>query len=173
MRKALQTGRFWRETLMVCAVLFLAGCESDTASYLISSKEHCLTLVRDKPYPWSREWQLALVTSRMPDCMRRHKLNPVPIDGSAFKLDLFRAYEGGYILRQGMNYYVTETGKCQLQQFKAPPAELGEALGAFEVKEKKLRFVAASAASPALIFAPPAAVVPQPQTLAPSPSAKQ
>lgn len=131
------------------AALLTACGSSDSASYLIDGPDHSLTLVRDQPYAWSDEWELALVTTHQPDCVRRHPLKPAP--DADFKLELFRALEGGIILKQGNNWYITETRKCQLQQFLAPPAEPGDALGAFAIKDQRLQFVAAQKppASPA------------------------
>ncbi|HUW37507.1 MAG TPA: hypothetical protein VMV91_09245 [Rhodocyclaceae bacterium] len=140
----------------VATALLLAGCGNDSASYLIDGADHSLTLSRVQPYLWSSAWDLALVTTRMPDCMRRHRLKPAAMDG--FKVELFRTPEDRYILKQGGNWYVTETEKCRLQQFQTPPAEPGERLGDFELKEKRLQFVPApKSAAPAQPLAAPAA----------------
>ena len=127
--------------LAVLVAVVLSACgRSDTASFLIDGADLSLTLVRNQSYAWSDEWDLELVTTHQPDCMRRNPLKPAPDAG--FKLEVFRALEGGYILKQGNNWYITETGKCQLQQFKTPPAEPGDPLGAFTIKEQRLQFVA-------------------------------
>lgn len=119
----------------------LAGCRSDSASYMINGADHSLTLIVEQDYFWEDEWQLGLLTTRQPDCMRRHKLKPAPRSG--LKLDVFQAGDGGvFIIREGANWYVAETKKCQLQAFKTVPAEPGELMGSFEFKEEKLRFVA-------------------------------
>lgn len=137
----------------VLAVL-LSGCgSSDSASYLIKGASHSLSLLREKQFVWDSEWNLSLVSSNNPECMRRNKLQPVP-DGE-FKVELFRSLEGNYILKQGNNWYVTETQKCRLQQFQTPPREPGEQLGSFEIKDGTLQFVTYS--NP---VAPPAATPP-------------
>lgn len=133
-----------KRMLAVVIVSLLAGCgDSDSASYFIHGPIHSLTLLRTKQFLWSKDWQMALVTTRNPECMRRHKLLPAPDIG--FKTELFRSLEGNYILRQGNNWYVTETQKCQLQQFKLPPREPGDLLGTFNEKEGEgvLQFIAA------------------------------
>jgi len=136
----------------VALAALLPGCgSSDSASYLISGPSKSLSLLRETQYFWSSEWNLSLVTSNNPECMRRHKLQPVP-DGE-FKAELFRSLEGNYILKQGNNWYVTEIQKCRLQQFQAAPREPGDPLGSFEVKEGILQFVTSS--NP---VAPPAAI---------------
>jgi len=132
----------------------LAGCgSSDSASYLIKGPSHSLSLLREKQFVWDSEWDVSLVTSNNPECMRRHKLQPVP-DGE-FKADLYRSLEGNYILKQGNNWYVTETEKCRLQKFKEVPREPGDALGSFVIKDDTLQFVTSS--NP---VAPPAATPP-------------
>ena len=134
--------------LSMLAVTLLAGCAGiDSASYMIGGAPHSLSLSRTKNFIWDKEWELTLVTARNPECMRRHKLQPV--SGTEFRLEVYRSLEGNYILRQGSNWYVTETQQCRLQQFKAPPREPGDLLGAFEEKGDGIAFVAAPAAAPA------------------------
>lgn len=144
--------------LLIAALLAasLTACgSSDSASYLIDGPDHSLTLVRDQTYAWSEERELALVTTNQPDCMRRNPLKPASDAG--FKLEVFRALEGGLILKQGNNWYITDLQKCLLQQFKSPPAEPGDLLGAFTIKDQRLQFVAAPKPP-----APPAAPQPTP-----------
>lgn len=146
--------KFLSGVALIALAALLTGCgSSDSASYLIKGAAHSLSLLREKQFLWDSEWDLSLVTSNNPECMRRHKLQPVP-DGE-FKVELFRSLEGNYILRQGNNWYVTETQKCRLQQFQAPPRESGDALGSFEIKDETLQFVTSS--NP---VAPPAATPP-------------
>ncbi|MFA7268107.1 MAG: hypothetical protein WC073_02060 [Sterolibacterium sp.] len=135
--------------LGMTAATLLAACGStDSASYQIAGPRHSLSLIRTKELAWSKGWELALVAERDTECMRRHHLQPTP-EGE-FKAQLFRSLEGNYILQQGNNWYVTETRKCQLQQFKQAPREPGDLLGTFNEKEGRLQFVAApkSAATP-------------------------
>ena len=129
-----------RLALAVAAAMILAGCGSDSASYLIDGPNLSLTLLREKPYFWSKNWELVLVATRRPDCMRRHDLKPAADSG--FKLEVFRTLEGGYILKQGDNWYVTELRQCRLQAFPSRPTEPGDAVGAFEVKDGRLQFAA-------------------------------
>jgi hypothetical protein len=124
----------------VAAVLVVAGCSSDAASYLIDGPDTSLTLVREKPYFWSKNWELSLVATRLPECMRRHELKPATDNG--FKLEVFRTLEGGYILKQDGNWYVVDLQQCRLQTFTTPPREPGDRAGAFEVKDGRLQFVA-------------------------------
>lgn len=126
--------------LLILAALTLAGCgPSDNASVPIQGSDHSLTLIREKPYLWSDGWELSLVVTRMPDCMRRHHLKKAG-DGK-FKTDLFRTDQGGWIVRQGKKWYVAETQNCQLQKFESQPPEPGVLVGSFIEKEGKLQFV--------------------------------
>lgn len=156
-------------TLVLAALAALVGgCGSDSASYMINGPARSLTLVLERNYFWEDEWQVGLVTTNQPECMRRHPLKPAPING--FKMDVFQALESGYIVKERGNWYIAETQKCQLQQFKAPPAEPGDLLGSFEFKDDKLSFVAAAKpAAPAVSGAPSAVVAPAPP--APQPGA--
>lgn len=120
--------------------LICAACgSSDSASYMIGDSSHALTLVRNKDMVWDDRWELALVVSRFPDCLRRYALKDA--GDEKFKLELYRAAEGGWILHQGSRWYVAETGQCGLQQFKTPPPEPGTLLGAFSDKSGDLKFV--------------------------------
>ena len=142
---------------LVALALPLSGCgSSDTASYLIKGAPHSLSLIREKQFIWDSEWSVSLVTANSPECMRRHKLQPSP-DGE-FKVELYRSLEGNFILKQGNNWYVTETQKCRLQQFKEAPREPGDSLGSFEIKDDTLQFVTAS--NPVAPTAPPAVTPP-------------
>ncbi|HEY6895789.1 MAG TPA: hypothetical protein VI279_00890 [Rhodocyclaceae bacterium] len=140
--------------LLLSSVLLLAGCGGDSASYMVDgNREHSLSLFRDKPWPWSN-WELNLVVTREPDCMRRHRLKDANGDGN-FKVELYKTDTGAYILRQGKKWYVAETGKCQFQQFKETPPEPGELLGTFEDKGEGMKFTA-SEAKPKAAAAEPA-----------------
>ena len=134
--------RFATMLAWAATALLLTGCGSDAASYLIDGPDHSLTLLREQRYFWSRQWDLSLVTTHEPACMRRHPLQPAAMDG--FKLEVFHTPDDRYILKQGNRWYVTETQKCRLQMFQKPPPEPGEPLGTFEVKDKRLQFVAAA-----------------------------
>ncbi|MDD5177106.1 MAG: hypothetical protein PHQ05_11865 [Sterolibacterium sp.] len=148
--------------LAAVTVALCVGCgSSDSASYQIHGAIHSLALLRTKQFMWDKNWELALVTARSPECMRRHKLQLAP--DTDFKAELFRSLEGNYILKQGNNWYVTETQKCQLQQFKQPPREPGDLLGTFNEKEGTLQFVVAGKPVSA-----PAAAMQQPQPAVPA-----
>jgi hypothetical protein len=138
-------GASWRCALALAGAALLAGCgSSDSASYLIDGTgAHALTLIRDRSYAWSDAWNLVLVVVNDPECQRRHELKPGGGNDN-FKVEVYRAGAGAYILRQGKRWYVTDTAKCQLQQFKEPPPEPGELIGTFVTRGEPLHFAAAS-----------------------------
>lgn len=146
--------------LGAAAAMLLAACGSiESDSYMISGAQHSLSLTRTKTFLWSDEWELALVTARSPECMRKHQLQPAAVND--FKLELYRSLEGNYIIRQGNNWYVTETRECRLQKFPAPPREPGDLLGVFAEKDGEMKFSAAPAGnSPAPTATPRAPATP-------------
>ena len=155
---------------LIIATLLSACGSTDSASYQIGGAQHSLSLIRNQQYAWDKGWEISLVTAHSPECMRRHKLQPAP--EGAFTAELFRSLEGNYILKQGNNWYVTETQKCQLQQFKQPPREPGDAVGTFNEKDGLLQFVAVPkppATAPAAPAAAPIPPVAMPAGAAPAP----
>ncbi|GAB2181391.1 hypothetical protein DLREEDagrD3_16140 [Denitratisoma sp. agr-D3] len=126
--------------LPLLSLLGLAGCgATDGASYKIGGyREHTISVIREQNFPWS-DWDVSIVVTRQPECLRRHHVKPVSRD-AVFKVELYRSLEGGYILRQGKRWYVTETRQCQLQQFQEPPVEPGDFLGTFTAADGNLRF---------------------------------
>ena len=127
------------------SLLLLTGCiRQDMASYLIDdNKDHSLSVMREA-YAWDDRWQLKLVTTRMPDCMRRHDLAAAPL--KRFRLDLYQPTSMVYILHQGAHWYVTDMQQCRLQVFDEPPPVPGRLLGSFLERKGALSFVAAEAA---------------------------
>ncbi|MBL8472909.1 MAG: hypothetical protein KF778_19680 [Rhodocyclaceae bacterium] len=133
-----------RVFLLLAAALVLCACESDSASYMIDRRDHALTVLRDKNFPWSSTYDTALVVARMPDCQRRYPLKPVPLK-SGVVVVYPGAQENSFWVNQGNNWYAVSTADCSL---KAAPAqaEVPAPLGSFARKDGKLRFVAKSAA---------------------------
>jgi hypothetical protein len=116
----------------------LAGCGSETASFMVDGGDRALTLERIKDYPWS-EWELDVILRNDPDCQRRHTLKPTGSDG--LKVDLYTPAPYVFILRQGKRWYVADMKSCQLQQFKEQPPEPGTPVGSFDAKDGPLKFV--------------------------------
>jgi hypothetical protein len=136
-----------RWILLGLASLVLAGCKSETVSFLLAGSDAALTLERRKPYFWSEGWELDLVARNNPQCQRRHRLKPA--GNGVFKVEVFMAEPTVFIVRQAKRWYVTDLRTCQLQQFKEEPPEPGELVGAFQVKGGVLRFVEVKDKAPA------------------------
>ena len=129
-----------RLALSLAMAAVLAGCGStEMASMPIQGSDHSLTLVREKPYAWSSGWALAVVVSRMPDCMRRHHLKPMG-EGS-FKIEVFRTEQARWVLHQGKRWYIADTESCLLQQFEEKPEQPGTPVGVFSEKGGELKFI--------------------------------
>ena len=62
--------------IVLAGALLLEGCSSESAFMPVTGSDHGITLVRTRNYPWSDGWELDLVTTRMPECQRRHHLKP-------------------------------------------------------------------------------------------------
>lgn len=118
-------------------VLLLAGCAKEPAAFLIEGGNHSLTVERNKPYFWSDGWDVDLIVTRYPECQRRHPLKKA--GDRKFRIDLYRAQPGVFILNQGNRWYVAETRDCRMQQYEEEPPEPGDYVGSF--REKSGAFV--------------------------------
>ena len=132
------------KTLPLLLLPLLASCVNDTASYQMENNDHAIILVREQPRFWEDRVNLAVIASRMPDCLRRHKMEPAGLEA---KVELFQVGEG-FVLRQGKRLYALETRTCEgFAQLDAEPAEgLGQPLGTFQPEDGGLRFVPVPAA---------------------------
>ena len=120
------------------ATFVLTGCGSQQAGYEIDgSNKHALSLTRTQDYPGS-DWKNYLVVSRFPECQRRYRLGDT---GDSYKMDVYRAQPGVFILNQSKHWYVTETQTCRWQEYPEPPAEPGELVGTFQTKADELAWV--------------------------------
>ena len=131
--------------LILAAVPLLAACEYEGAAYLIEGKDHSISLVREQRWFWSSEVEQAVVVSRMPTCLRRHDIKS-GVTGSV-KMEVFEAGDYLWALKQGKNWYLAGTEKCEFQRWKDAPAEPpGKLVGTFTRKNDKLEFVPAEKA---------------------------
>lgn len=132
----------WPRLLPVLAVPLLAACVNDSASYQSEDKAVSMTLIRQQRWLWDKKVDAAMVVARMPDCQRRHKMEPLAREA---RIELWQPGPGTFILKQGNALTVTETQTCEgWQQLQAePPGGLGRQLGTFQPEGGKLRFVAA------------------------------
>ncbi len=136
-----------RRSLALLAVLPLAGCFQDTASYTFPEKDHGITLVRTQDWPWQDTLNLGVIAIRLPDCNEGITVKDVP---KASEYTLYRAPEGYaepiFILAFDKADYAIGTQSCQVQKFETAPADLGVKLGVFREVDGKFRFVPAGKA---------------------------
>ena len=119
---------------LVFAALILTGCGSQQTSYQIDGNNHALSVTRTQDYPGA-DWTNYLVVARYPECQRRYRLKDT---GDNFKMDVYLVKPGVFILNQSKRWYVTETDKCQWQQYPEPPPEPGDLIGTFQTKAGEL-----------------------------------
>lgn len=136
---------------MLAALPLLAGCINDTASLQFAGPDHALTLQARQQWFWKQEADLEVVMARQPDCLRRSRLDPVPLGEVA--VDVLLPAEGEFaepilVLRQGARYYAVGTKNCELQRFSAPPPSPGTRLGTFRLEGEKLKYIAAPVSPP-------------------------
>ena len=129
---------------------FLAACADQRATYEIKGSAHALTLIRVTGLPWQKTAKYAIVSARMPDCMRRHPMSEAGLNA---KVEVYSPGNDAWILKQGSTMYVTETRSCEgfAKLDKVPDDGLGPLRGVFEMRDDTLVFTAApkAVASPA------------------------
>jgi hypothetical protein len=135
-----------RIALLLLTPLLLTGCIKESASYYIDGNQHAISVRAQQDYFWSKDLELRVVASRMPDCQRQLVLGRLPIEG--LQVELFASAENAYTLRAGDQLMQVETGGCTQLQPPAPGA-LGQPLGAFHLDERK-KLVFEKAAQPAV-----------------------
>jgi hypothetical protein len=124
--------------------LLLAGCVNESASYAIGN-DHALTVLVTQDYFWSKQADVRLVASRLPDCQRQFDLGKVPV--SDLNVELFSTGENSYLLRSGEAMWQVETEGCTRM---AAPADNVQAqpIGVFHLDaSKNLVFERAEAAA--------------------------
>jgi hypothetical protein len=132
--------RFAPSLLVALFLPLLAGCENEGIAYLINGKEESITLLREQQWLWSDEVAQALVISHMPGCARRHEMKP-GVAGSV-KIEVYVAGDQLWALKQGKNWYLASTEKCEFQRWKEAPEEPpGPLVGTFSRKSGKLEFI--------------------------------
>ncbi|HOL65042.1 MAG TPA: hypothetical protein PLB97_06885 [Accumulibacter sp.] len=128
----------------VCLILLLGltGCSDQRAALEIAGSKHSLTLIRTQGFFWEKSAKYAIVATRMPDCMRKHTLGP----GSAnTRIEVYSPGNDAWILKQGKRMFVVETRTCEgFAKLEAEPeGGMGALLGAFQLRNGELAFVAA------------------------------
>lgn len=130
-----------RNLSALALVPLLTACINDAASYHIDGREHTITFAREQPWIWSSATKLSVVAARLPDCQRKHHLEPTT--ASQATAELYRMGSTTYLLVQGERMYLVETRTCEgFQKLDAPPpGGMGPKVGAFREVDGALRFV--------------------------------
>ena len=128
-----------RRWILLSFAVMLAACSAEPAAYLIAGNEVSLTVERTRPNFWTKDWQLSLIVSRLPDCQRRYHLKPA---SGAVEVELYKPQDGVYIVHQGKHWYVTELKTCRFDTFQEPPPEPGDLIGSFKESGGVFVFVA-------------------------------
>jgi len=138
---------FLSRSLLFLAVLPLAGCLQDTASYSFPEKGHAITLVRNQTWFWQDTLEIEVMASHLPDCNGGMTIKEVPVDTRIAMYQAPDEYpEPLHLLKTGKRVFAVSTQSCRVQEFKEVPPDLGVKLGTFRVKDQVFQFVAADPA---------------------------
>jgi hypothetical protein len=132
-----------RQWMFWLVIPLLGGCISDAASYIITPPDHALTLIREQRWFWKDEVELEVVAARMPDCQRRHKLDPASVAEAT--VEVYQTGSTTFVLKQGARFYLAETRSCVgFEKLDTPPpGGIGLPVGVFREEGGKLRFAKA------------------------------
>lgn len=135
---------------LLFALLPLAGCLQDTASYAFPEPDHAITLVRNQTWFWQDTLDVEVIAIRLPECNGGMTVEKVPLDT---RIELYQAPddypEPLHLLKSGKRVFAVSTLSCRVQEFDEAPPDLGVRLGSFRVKDDKFQFVPGDAAGAA------------------------
>jgi hypothetical protein len=140
----MKQGGVMKKWALLCLLPFFGGCINDGIAMRIDGPEHAISLIREQKLFWEKKMDLEVVVARLPDCQRRHPLQPAAVSGN-FKVDVYMTGPNTFLLEQGKNLYSVETQTCQKFEKLAgePAGGKGELVGVFREEKGKLAFVAA------------------------------
>jgi len=138
-----------RKIALLAMLPILGGCINDSIGMRIDGPEHAISLVREQKLFWEKQMDLEVVVARLPDCQRRHRLQPAAISPN-FRIEVYMTAPGNFLLEQGKYLYSVETRTCQkfAKLDEAPGEGKGELVGVFREENGKLLFVAAQQPKP-------------------------
>lgn len=125
--------------LLICVPL-LAACENSASSFMVDSREHSVSLLREQPYFWTGTVNQSLVVSRLPHCQRKIAIHPD--DTTLTPIEVFAVGERLWALHQGPRWYLVSTEHCAAQDWNnagdQPP---GATVGTFLLRDGAPSFV--------------------------------
>lgn len=138
-----------KKLFLLALLPVLGGCVNDSIGMHIDGPGHAISLVRAQRLFWEKRMDLEVVVARLPDCQRRHPMQPAAISPN-FKVEVYATGQNSFLLEQGRNLYSVETQTCQkFEKLAEPPKEgKGELIGVFREMGGKLAFVATQSAKP-------------------------
>jgi len=126
--------------LLFCVPLLVA-CENSASSFMVDSREHSVSLLREQPYFWDGTVNQSLVVSRLPHCQR--KVAIYPDETTLTPIEVFAVGNRLWALHQGPHWYLVSTEHCAVQDWKNASTELpGARVGAFLLRDGAPVFVA-------------------------------
>ena len=135
--------------LLLLALLPLAGCLQDSASYAFPEKDHAITLVRNQTWFWQDTLEVEVMAIRLPECSGGLTIKNVPLATSVGFYEAPDEYpEPLFLLKPDQRVFAVSTQSCRVQEFKEIPANLGVKLGTFLVQDDVFKFVPADAGKP-------------------------
>ena len=136
-------------SLLLLAVLPLAGCLQDTASYSFPERDHAITLVRNQTWFWQDTVDVDVTVIRLPECSGGGSIKGVPLaTDMAFHRAPDEYPEPLFLLKTGDRVFAVSTQSCRVQAFQETPPDLGVKLGEFRVKDGVFQFVPAVPGKP-------------------------
>ena len=136
-------------SLLLLALLPLAGCLQDSASYAFPEKDHAITLVRNQTWFWQDTLEVEVMAIRLPECSGGLTIKNVPLATNVGFYQAPAEYpEPVFLLKPDQRVFAVSTQSCRVQEFKEIPANLGVKLGTFLVQDDVFKFVPADAGKP-------------------------
>jgi hypothetical protein len=136
-------------SLLLLALLPLAGCLQDSASYAFPEKDHAITLVRNQTWFWQDTLEVEVMAVRLPECSGGLTIKNVPLATNVAFYQAPDEYpEALFLLKPDQRVFAVSTQSCRVQEFKEIPANLGVKLGTFLVRDDVFKFVPADAGKP-------------------------
>ena len=136
-------------SLLLLALLPLAGCLQDSASYAFPEKDHAITLVRNQTWFWQDTLEVEVMAIRLPECSGGLTIKDVALATNVGFYEAPGEYpEPLFLLKPDQRVFAVSTQSCRVQEFKEIPANLGVKLGTFLVQDDVFKFVPADAGKP-------------------------
>jgi hypothetical protein len=136
-------------SLLLLALLPLAGCLQDSASYAFPEKDHAITLVRNQTWFWQDTLEVEVMAIRLPECSGGLTIKNVPLATNVAFYQAPDEYpEPLFLLKPDKRVFAVSTQSCRVQEFKEAPANPGVRLGTFLVQDDVFKFVPADPGKP-------------------------